>query len=63
MMSPLLTHLIGLNLNGNQHKGRKTLKDIREFVKGCSEIYLASDPDREGEAIAWHILEHLKDKN
>ena len=43
-------------------KGRKTLKDIRDFVKGSSEIYLASDPDREGEAIAWHILEHLKDK-
>tara|TARA_B100001057_G_scaffold177341_1_gene178192 strand:+ start:9815 stop:12307 length:2493 start_codon:yes stop_codon:yes gene_type:complete len=44
-------------------KGRKTLKEIREFSKDSDGIYLASDPDREGEAIAWHILDHLKDKN
>ncbi len=43
-------------------KGRKTLKEIREFAKNSSGIYLASDPDREGEAIAWHILDHLKGK-
>ncbi len=43
-------------------KGRKTLKEIREFSKDSDGIYLASDPDREGEAIAWHILDHLKDK-
>ena len=44
-------------------KGRKTLKEIREFSKDSDGIFLASDPDREGEAIAWHILDHLKDKN
>ncbi len=43
-------------------KGKKTLKEIRELTKGSSEIYLASDPDREGEAIAWHILDHLRNK-
>ncbi len=43
-------------------KGKKTLKEIRELSKDSSGIYLASDPDREGEAIAWHILDHLKDK-
>jgi DNA topoisomerase-1 len=43
-------------------KGKKTLKEIRDFSKNSSGIYLASDPDREGEAIAWHILDHLKDK-
>ena len=43
-------------------KGKKTLKEIREFAKDSSGIYLASDPDREGEAIAWHILDHLKQK-
>ncbi len=43
-------------------KGRKTLKEIRELTKDSEGIYLASDPDREGEAIAWHILDHLKDK-
>ena len=44
-------------------KGKKTLKEIRDFSKNASVIYLASDPDREGEAIAWHILDHLTDKN
>jgi DNA topoisomerase-1 len=43
-------------------KGKKTLKEIREHTKDSSVIYLASDPDREGEAIAWHILDHLQDK-
>ena len=43
-------------------KGKKTLKEIRELSKDSVGIYLASDPDREGEAIAWHILDHLKDK-
>lgn len=33
----------------------KVLKELREAVKGASEVILASDPDREGEAIAWHI--------
>ncbi len=44
-------------------KGKKTLKEIRELSEDSEGIYLASDPDREGEAIAWHILDHLKDKN
>ena len=43
-------------------KGKKTLKEIRELTKNSVGIYLASDPDREGEAIAWHILDHLTDK-
>ena len=43
-------------------KGKKTLKDIRELSEDSDGIYLASDPDREGEAIAWHILDHLTDK-
>ena len=43
-------------------KGKKTLKEIRQLSKDSGGIYLASDPDREGEAIAWHILDHLKDK-
>src|SRR5271157_4667754 len=33
----------------------KVLKELREFAKISSEVILASDPDREGEAIAWHI--------
>lgn len=39
--------------------GKKHLSDIIKAVKDCDTIILASDPDREGEAIAWHILEEL----
>ncbi len=42
--------------------GRKHLNDIITALKDCDTLILASDPDREGEAIAWHILEELKDK-
>ena len=39
--------------------GKKRLNDIIVALKDCDTIVLASDPDREGEAIAWHILEEL----
>lgn len=39
--------------------GQKRLKDIISAVKDADTVILASDPDREGEAIAWHILEEL----
>ena len=42
--------------------GRKRLNDIITALKDCDTLILASDPDREGEAIAWHILEELKAK-
>lgn len=42
--------------------GRKHLNDIMAALKDCDTLILASDPDREGEAIAWHILEELKAK-
>ena len=42
-------------------KGKgKILKDLRGSVKKAEKIYLASDPDREGEAIAWHLSKALK---
>lgn len=40
----------------------KQLKMIVDLVKQADAVYLASDPDREGEAIAWHILDILKSK-
>jgi DNA topoisomerase-1 len=38
----------------------KHLKDIITALKGADKLILATDPDREGEAISWHVLEQLK---
>lgn len=60
----------GVDLDNNEFtpryiliKGKgKILKEIRNAAKKAKHIYLASDPDREGEAIAWHIAQHLMEK-
>ncbi|MGA2760671.1 MAG: type I DNA topoisomerase, partial [Candidatus Cybelea sp.] len=36
------------------------IKELRSAVKSATDVYLATDPDREGEAIAWHLAELLK---
>ena len=41
---------------------KKRLTDITRAVKESDELILATDPDREGEAISWHVLEVLKQK-
>ena len=41
---------------------KKYLKEITDVAKESSKIILATDPDREGEAIAWHVKEYLNDK-
>ncbi|HEY5240106.1 MAG TPA: type I DNA topoisomerase [Polyangiaceae bacterium] len=38
----------------------KVVQELKAAAKGASEILLATDPDREGEAIAWHLAEELK---
>ena len=43
-------------------KGRaKTITELKAAAKKCDHVFLAPDPDREGEAIAWHLQELLKD--
>ncbi|MEW6617282.1 MAG: type I DNA topoisomerase [Patescibacteria group bacterium] len=45
-------------------KGKeKVVAEIKKLTKKADEIYLATDPDREGEAIAWHIKESCKLEN
>lgn len=41
-------------------KAKKRLNDIAKAVKNADKLILATDPDREGEAISWHVLEVLK---
>jgi DNA topoisomerase-1 len=43
-------------------RGQKQLKEIADAVKDADKLILATDPDREGEAISWHIIEALKSK-
>lgn len=60
---------LGVDLHNNFNpqyeiiKGKeKIVEEIKRLAKGASAIYLASDPDREGEAIAWHIAEVIGNK-
>ncbi|MDQ0317111.1 type I DNA topoisomerase [Amorphus orientalis] len=43
-------------------KSQKRINDIAKAVKGADALILATDPDREGEAISWHVLQALRDK-
>ncbi len=43
-------------------KNRKHVEAIAKAMKKADALYLATDPDREGEAISWHICEYLKEK-
>jgi DNA topoisomerase-1 len=45
-------------------KGKKEIiKELKAAAKQCDTVYLATDPDREGEAIAWHIAEEIRNDN
>ena len=42
-------------------RGKKVIKEITDAAKKSENLYLATDPDREGEAIAWHVEKLLKE--
>ena len=44
-------------------RGKKQIDEISKYLEMSDNLYLATDPDREGEAISWHILEVLKERN
>jgi len=44
-------------------RGQKHIGEIARALKGAGTLYLATDPDREGEAISWHVRAMLEDKN
>ncbi|MEE2803623.1 MAG: type I DNA topoisomerase, partial [Pseudomonadota bacterium] len=46
----------------SDERSQKQLKTIEKAVRHADSLYLATDPDREGEAISWHILEILNDR-
>ena len=41
---------------------RKVIKELRDAARGVEQIYIATDPDREGEAIGWHLANELGTK-
>jgi DNA topoisomerase I len=42
---------------------KKVLKELKDGAKDAEEIFIATDPDREGEAIGWHLAEELGRSN
>jgi len=42
---------------------KKVIGEIKKAAKEVERVYLAPDPDREGEAIAWHLAEEIRDAN
>src|SRR3954463_4548257 len=41
---------------------KKVIKELKDAAKDATDIYVATDPDREGEAIGWHLVQELKGK-
>ncbi len=66
----LPTSEIGIDIEGNfephyiiPKEKSATVKKLKEALKEANDLYIATDEDREGEAIGWHLLEALKVKN
>src|SRR5512144_341412 len=60
---------LGIDIEGDftpyyaiPHDKRKHVAHLKTVLKGASQVLLATDPDREGESISWHLTEVLKPK-
>src|SRR5438270_11942176 len=60
---------LGVDTDGNftpyyvvPNDKRKHVQALKSALKGASQVFLATDPDREGESISWHLKEVLKPK-
>ena len=60
---------LGIDLENNftpeyvvSDSSKKVVKNLKSVLKNMDAIYIATDPDREGEAIAWHLIDELKPK-
>ena len=60
---------LGIDLDNNfsptyvvSDESKKVVKQLKSVLKSIDTIYIATDPDREGEAIAWHLIDELKPK-
>ncbi len=51
-----------MHWSSDDERSRKVMREITEAVRKADKLILATDPDREGEAISWHILELLNEK-
>jgi DNA topoisomerase-1 len=65
----LPTKNLGIDLENNfkpeyvvSDNSKKVVKNLKNVLKNMDAIYIATDPDREGEAIAWHLIDELKPK-
>jgi DNA topoisomerase I len=63
---------LGFDLEGTQihcryeprdARAKKVLAELRQAVKQANAVYIATDPDREGETIGWHLQQELRLKN
>ncbi|MGB3205693.1 MAG: DNA topoisomerase, partial [Crinalium sp.] len=60
---------LGFDLDGEKvrcryearnERARKVISELKQAVKQVSEVYIATDPDREGETIGWHLAQELR---
>ena len=65
-----INHKKGIDVENNftinyeeVERQKKYINEIKKSIKACKKLYLATDQDREGEAIAWHIVNILEKYN